>query len=82
MGTCGPTASPTPLRGAGWRTSSGPSPPTASSYREIRRGAELLFRAIQDEAGSKVPVLGYTVPFSIGNILRTAWGPVVVLLTR
>ena len=39
-------------------------------------------RAIQDEAGSKVPVLGYTVPYAIGNILLTAWGPVVVLLTR
>jgi putative transport protein len=39
-------------------------------------------RAIQDEAGSKAPVLGYTVPYAIGNILLTAWGPVVVLLTR
>jgi putative transport protein len=39
-------------------------------------------RAIQDEAGSKVPVLGYTVPYAIGNILLTAWGPVVVVLTR
>ena len=33
-------------------------------------------RAIQDEAGSKLPVLGYTVPYAIGNILLTAWGPV------
>jgi putative transport protein len=39
-------------------------------------------RAVQDEAGSKLPVLGYTVPYAIGNILLTAWGPVVVLLTR
>jgi putative transport protein len=39
-------------------------------------------RAIQDEAGSKVPVLGYTVPYAMGNILLTAWGPVIVLLTR
>jgi putative transport protein len=39
-------------------------------------------RAIQDEAGSKLPVLGYTVPYAIGNILLTAWGPVIVLLTR
>jgi putative transport protein len=37
-------------------------------------------RAIQDEAGSKLPVLGYTVPYAIGNILLTAWGPVIVLL--
>jgi putative transport protein len=39
-------------------------------------------RAIQDEARSKIPVLGYTVPYALGNILLTAWGPVIVLLTR
>jgi putative transport protein len=39
-------------------------------------------RAVQDEAGSKLPVLGYTVPYAIGNILLTAWGPVIVLLVR
>jgi putative transport protein len=39
-------------------------------------------RAVQDEAGSTLPVLGYTVPYAIGNILLTAWGPVVVMLTR
>jgi putative transport protein len=39
-------------------------------------------RAIQDEAQSKLPVLGYTVPYAIGNILLTAWGPVIVLLMR
>ena len=39
-------------------------------------------RAIQDEAGSKLPVLGYTVPYAVGNILLTAWGPVIVLLTQ
>jgi putative transport protein len=38
-------------------------------------------RGIQDEAGSKLPVLGYTVPYAIGNILLTAWGPVIVVLT-
>ena len=37
-------------------------------------------RAIQDEAQSKVPALGYTVPYAIGNILLTAWGPVLVAL--
>jgi uncharacterized transporter YbjL len=31
---------------------------------------------------SKLPVLGYTVPYAIGNILLTAWGPVIVMLTR
>jgi putative transport protein len=39
-------------------------------------------RAIQDEAGSKLPALGYTVPYAVGNILLTAWGPVIVMLTR
>ena len=39
-------------------------------------------RAIQDEAQSKLPVLGYTVPYAVGNILLTAWGPVIVFLTK
>ena len=37
-------------------------------------------RAIQDEAHSKLPALGYTVPYAIGNILLTAWGPVIVAM--
>jgi hypothetical protein len=37
-------------------------------------------RAIQDEAGSKLPALGYTVPMPVGNILLTACGPVIVAL--
>jgi putative transport protein len=37
-------------------------------------------KALQDAAGSKVPVLGYTVPYALGNILLTAWGPVIVAL--
>jgi putative transport protein len=39
-------------------------------------------RAIEDEAGSKLPALGYTVPYAVGNILLTTWGPVIVMLTR
>jgi putative transport protein len=35
-------------------------------------------KAIQDAAGSKVPVIGYTIPYALGNILLTAWGPVMV----
>jgi putative transport protein len=42
--------------------------------------ATAALRAIQDEAGSKLPALGYTVPYAIGNILLTAWGPVIVLM--
>ena len=37
-------------------------------------------KAIQDAADSRVPVLGYTVPYALGNILLTAWGPVIVAL--
>ena len=37
-------------------------------------------RALQDEARSSIPALGYTVPYAIGNILLTAWGPVLVAL--
>jgi putative transport protein len=44
--------------------------------------ATAALRAVQDEAGSKLPVLGYTVPYAIGNILLTAWGPVIVYLAR
>src|SRR5213076_2986603 len=31
-------------------------------------------RAIQEEAQSDLPALGYTVPYAIGNIVLTAWG--------
>lgn len=37
-------------------------------------------RAVQDEARSSVPALGYTVPYAVGNILLTAWGPVLVAM--
>jgi putative transport protein len=39
-------------------------------------------RAVQEEAQSKLPALGYTVPYAVGNILLTAWGPVIVALMR
>jgi len=40
-------------------------------------------RALQDEARSSIPALGYTVPYAIGNILLTAWGPVLIgLMSR
>jgi putative transport protein len=37
-------------------------------------------KAIQDAAESKLPVLGYTIPYALGNILLTAWGPVIVAM--
>ncbi len=39
-------------------------------------------RALEEEAHSKLPALGYTVPYAVGNILLTAWGPVIVALMR
>jgi putative transport protein len=36
--------------------------------------------ATQEAAQSKVPVLGYAVPYAIGNVLIIAWGPVLVNL--
>ncbi|WP_027346076.1 aspartate-alanine antiporter [Hamadaea tsunoensis] len=36
--------------------------------------------AICDTAKSRVPVLGYTVPYAIGNTLLTIWGTVIVAL--
>jgi putative transport protein len=39
-------------------------------------------RAIQEKAESPLPALGYTVPYALGNIILTAWGPVIVALMR
>lgn len=36
--------------------------------------------AIEAAARSKVPALGYTVPYAVGQILLTIWGVVVVIL--
>ncbi len=36
--------------------------------------------AVQEEAESSLPALGYTVPYALGNVILTAWGPVVVAL--
>lgn len=35
-------------------------------------------KAVQDASASKIPVLGYTIPYALGNILLTAWGPIIV----
>ena len=37
-------------------------------------------RAIQEQAESELPALGYTVPYAIGNIVLTAWGPILVAM--
>ncbi len=38
--------------------------------------------AIQDEAQSKVPALGYTVTYAVGNTLLTIWGVIIVLMMK
>lgn len=37
-------------------------------------------RAVQDEAQSSIPALGYTIPYALGNIILTAWGPILVAM--
>jgi putative transport protein len=36
--------------------------------------------AIEEVAQSKVPAMGYTVTYAVGNILLTTWGLVIVLM--
>jgi putative transport protein len=38
--------------------------------------------AAQSSLDSKVPVLGYAVPYALGNVLIIAWGPVIVNLIQ
>jgi putative transport protein len=38
--------------------------------------------AIQDEARSKIPALGYTITYAVGNTLLILWGVVIVLLMK
>lgn len=38
--------------------------------------------AIQEAAESKVPALGYTVPYAVGNTLLIIWGVVIVILMK
>jgi putative transport protein len=36
--------------------------------------------AVQERAQSRAPVLGFTVPYALGNIILTTWGTIIVLL--
>jgi putative transport protein len=44
------------------------------------RASTAALAVIQDAAASRVPALGFTVPFAVGNTLLTIWGVVIVLL--
>jgi putative transport protein len=37
--------------------------------------------AIEEAAQSKVPALGYTITYAVGNTLLIIWGVVIVLIT-
>ena len=37
-------------------------------------------QAVVEEARSPVPVLGFSIPYALSNVLLTAWGPIVVAL--
>jgi AspT/YidE/YbjL antiporter-like protein len=45
-----------------------------------RQASTPALNAVTLAAGSNVPVLGYTVPYTIANVLLTLAGPVVVLI--
>jgi putative transport protein len=38
--------------------------------------------ALREASGSNVGSLAYTVPYAIGNIVLTVWGPVVVAIVH
>jgi putative transport protein len=38
--------------------------------------------ALREASGSNVGALAYTVPYAIGNILLTLWGPVIVAVVH
>jgi putative transport protein len=46
------------------------------------RATTAALAAIQDSAQSRVPALGFSVCFAVGNTLLTVWGVIVVLLLR
>lgn len=47
-----------------------------------RQASTPALNAVTLAAGSNVPVLGYTVPYTIANILLTLAGPVVVMIVK
>jgi putative transport protein len=34
--------------------------------------------SVKDDCGSSLPVIGYTVPYAVGNVLLTVMGALVV----
>ncbi len=46
------------------------------------RATTAALASVQDVAQSRVPALGFSVCFAIGNTLLTVWGVLMVLLLR
>ena len=46
------------------------------------RATTAALAAVQDAAQSRVPALGFSVCFAVGNTLLTVWGVLIVLLLR
>jgi putative transport protein len=38
-------------------------------------------QAVVEEAKAPCPCWGFTIPYTVSNVLLTAWGPVVVALS-
>lgn len=36
--------------------------------------------AVTEAAKSQIPVIGYTAPYAIGNILLTLWGSAIIVI--
>ena len=53
-----------------------------SAASPARRPARPGLNALREASGSNVGSLAYTVPYAIGNIVLTIWGPVVVAIVH
>jgi len=42
------------------------------------RSLTAAINTIQEDADSKVPVLGYAAPYALANLLLTIWGGIIV----
>jgi len=54
----------------------------ASGITGVARTTGAALGAVQDAVQSKVPALGYTVTYAVGNTLLIIWGVVIVLLMK
>jgi putative transport protein len=46
-----------------------------------RQASAPALNAVTLAAGNNAPVLGYTVPYTLANVLPTLAGPIVVMIT-